>query len=377
MSKTRVVNIITDLNIGGAGKVLQNFYSNCSHEDFEHWVIVPKGSLLIEILRDKGIRVVAFEHLEAKSFSLKSIGPLTRLLKKIKPDIVHTHACLSGRIAASLCRNVVVMYTRHCVYEPHPIAKSFIGRALGWVVFSLFSDRAIAITPASMKNLTSTGIPGNKVDVLMNGTEPLRRMTEKSLLETRNNYGIAEDEFVFTMLGRLEEIKGHRYFIKAAKIVSEKEPRARFLIAGEGNTVNELKKMAMDMGDRIIFAGFIKDVYKIVNITDVLVNASYGTEASSLAIIEAMSLGKPMIASDYGENPYQVEDNVTGLIIPQKDETALADAMLKLMKDKNIYEQMSIKSVEVFRERFTAAIMAANIEDIYRKSVKKDVPKIS
>jgi len=228
-----------------------------------------------------------------------------------------------------------------------------------------------------MKNLTSTGIPGNKVDVLMNGTEPLRRMTEKSLLETRNNYGIAEDEFVFTMLGRLEEIKGHRYFIKAAKIVSEKEPRARFLIAGEGNTVNELKKMAMDMGDRIIFAGFIKDVYKIVNITDVLVNASYGTEASSLAIIEAMSLGKPVIASDYGGNPYQVEDNVTGLIIPQKDETALADAMLKLMKDKNIYEQMSIKSVEVFRERFTAAIMAANIEDIYRKSVKKDVPKIS
>ena len=373
MDKTRVVNIITDLNVGGAGKVLQNFYSNCDYDKFEHWVIVPRGSALIGILKDKGPRVVAFEHLEAKSFSPKSIGPLFKLIKKINPDIVHTHACLSGRIAASFKKDIKVIYTRHCVFEPGRLAKSFIGRIIGKTVFRLFADRAIAITPASMKNLTATGIPGNSIDVLMNGTEPLQKMSAMDIAEARQSLGIRESDFVFTMLGRIEEIKGHRYFIKAARIVQKTSDNARFLIVGEGTIENELEKMAMDSGDSIIFTGFMKDVYKAMNVSDVLVNASYGTEASSLAVIEAMSLGKPVIASDYGGNPYQVENNVTGLIVPQKDEISLAEAMIMLMNDRKLYERMSAGSMEAFKGKFTAAIMAANIEEIYRKLVSRDV----
>ena len=373
MDKTRVVNIITDLNVGGAGKVLQNFYSNCDYGKFDHWLIVPKGSSLIEILRDNGPRIVAFEHLEARSFSLKSIRPLSVLIKKINPDIVHTHACLSGRIAASFIKNIKVIYTRHCVFEPGRFAKSFIGRLIGKTVFRLFADRAIAITPASMKNLTATGIPGSKIDVLMNGTEPLQIMSESDIAITKESLGIREGDFVFTMLGRLEEIKGHRYFIKAARIVQKTSDNARFLIIGEGSIENELRKIAMDSGDSIIFTGFMKDVYKAMNVSDVLVNASYGTEASSLAVIEAMSLGKPVIASDYGGNPYQVENNFTGLIVPQKDETGLAEAMITLMNDINMYERMSQNSAEAFKGKFTAAIMAANIEEIYGKLVNGDV----
>jgi glycosyltransferase involved in cell wall biosynthesis len=373
MNKIKVVNVITDLNIGGAGKVLQNFYTNCDYERFEHWVVVPKGSSLIQILKGKGPRVIAFEKLAPKSFSMKSIMPLSRLLKKLKPDIVHTHACFSARIAASFKKNIKVIYTRHCVFEPGRIAGSFIGKLIGKVVFNLFADRAIAISPASMKNLTATGIPANRIDVLMNGTEALRKITPENISKERLSHGIDENDFVFIMVGRLEEIKGHRYFINAARRVLENTSNAKFLIVGEGSLENELRKITVDMGDSIIFTGFMKDVYKAVNISDVMVNASYGTEASSLAIIEAMSIGKPVIASDYGGNPYQVEDNITGLIVPAKDEIGLADAMLKLKKDKSMYEQMSMNSMDSFKSKFTAKIMASNIEEIYRKLVERDV----
>ena len=117
----------------------------------------------------------------------------------------------------------------------------------------------------------------------------------------------------------------------------------------------------------------MNDVSRAVNISDVVVNASYGTEASSLAIIEAMSLGKPVIASDYGGNPYQVEDKFTGLIVPARDEIKLAEAMIYLRSDSTTYKSMSMHSIESYRSKFTAAIMADNIEEIYRKLVKIDV----
>lgn len=373
MDKLTVVNVITDLNIGGAGKVLQNFYANCDYDNFEHWVIVPKGSSLIKLLKDIGPRVIGFEHLAPKSFSIKSILPLIRLFKKIKPDIVHTHACFTARIAAKLRKNVKVIYTRHCVFEPGHITGSYIGKLIGKVIFSLFADRAIAISPASMKNLTATGIPANRIDVMMNGTEALKKITPENILKERQSLGIDENDFVFIMVGRLEEIKGHRYFIKAARRILENTANVKFLIVGEGNIESELRKITVDIGDKIIFTGFMRDIYKAVNISDVMVNASYGTEASSLAIIEAMSLGKPVIASDYGGNPYQVEDNVTGLIVPAKDEIRLADAMLLLKNNKVMYTQMSLNSMDSFNSKFTAKIMTSNIEEIYRKLVERDV----
>ncbi|MBN1623088.1 MAG: glycosyltransferase [Clostridia bacterium] len=373
MDKIKVVNVITDLNIGGAGKVLQNFYANCNYDKFEHWVIVPKGSSLIKLLKDIGPRVIAFEHLAPRSFSLKSIIPLTKLFKKIKPDIVHTHACFTARIAAKLRKNVKVVYTRHCVFEPGRIAGSFMGKLIGKVLFSLFADRAIAISPASMKNLTATGVPVKKIDVLMNGAEPLRKITPAGRLKTRQSLGIDENDFVFIMVGRLEEIKGHRFFIEAARRVLEKTSNVKFLIVGEGSIENELRKITVDMGNNIIFTGFMTDVYKAVNISDVMVNASYGTEASSLAIIEAMSIGKPVIASDYGGNPYQVEDSITGLIVPVKNIGQLAEAMLEIQKNKNLYLRMSLNSMDSFKSKFTAKIMTSNIEEIYRKLVEQDV----
>lgn len=373
MTKTRVVNIITDMNIGGAGKVLENFYTHCNFDEFEHFVVVPMGSKLIKLLKDKKVRVIAFEHLSAKSFSLKSIKPLSKLIKKIEPNIVHTHASLSARIAASSKKNVKVIYTRHCVFEPSGFAKSFIGRLAGKTVFSLFADRVIAISPASMKNLTATGIPGNKIDVLMNGVNPLRKMSPERIAEAKSELGIGQSDFVFTMLGRLEDIKGHRYFLNAAAKTSREIKDVKFMIVGEGSMGSELRRLSNNIEDDVIFTGFMKNVSKVLNVSDVLVNASYGTEASSMAIIEAMSLGKPVIASDYGGNPYQVEDNITGLIVPVKDSEKMAEAMILLSKDTDLYSELSKNASLEFKSKFTAAIMAGNIEEIYRKLVKKDV----
>ena len=102
-----------------------------------------------------------------------------------------------------------------------------------------------------------------------------------------------------------------------------------------------------------------------MNVIDVNVNASYGTEATSLSLLEGMSIGKPIIASDYGGNPELVIDGLNGLLFKNKDSLQLEKNMRKLLDDKDLYNKLSIGAEKLYTEKYTADIYARNIEDVY------------
>lgn len=368
MSKTRVVHIITDTNIGGAGKVLQNYLVHHDKHKYDVLVILPKDSLLADKLDGKGASIIRFEKLAGKSMDIKSIFPMYRLLKRLKPDIVHTHASLSSRIAAKLYGKCKIIYTRHCAYPPSEFMKSSIGKLLGRIIARLFADRAIAISKAVKENLTETGVPEEMISVMMNGVEPLRELNFQEKASVKDKYGISQDEKTAGMIGRLEPVKGHEYFIRAIKECNDNGLNIKGLIAGTGKLEGDLKQLASEIGisDRIIFTGFLDDVSPVVNILDVFVNASYGTEASSLAMLEAMSIGKPVVATNYGGNPYQVKTGKTGLIVPIKDSDYLSDAVIRLLSDEEIYAEYSKNTKDEYNKYYTAIVMAQNIEKVYK-----------
>lgn len=372
MDKTRVVNIITDNNIGGAGKVLQNYLTHYNKHEFDILVVLPRKSALKDVLEKCGASVVAFDKLTEKSMDIKSIMPMKNLLKRLNPDIVHTHASLSSRIAARLYGKCKIVYTRHCAYPPSNFMKSALGKFIGKIVARLFSDRVIAISKAVEENLTDMGVPEKMITVMMNGVEPLRELSDQEKAELRLGYGIAEDEKTAGMIGRLEAVKGHEYFIKAIKQCNENDLNIKGLIVGTGGIEDELKKLAADLGieDKIIFTGFLDDVAPVVNITDIFVNASYGTEASSLAMLEAMSLGKPVVATNYGGNPYQVKQGKTGLLVQIKQSDYLSDAIIQLLSVSDTYNQFSTNVKADYTGHYTASVMARNIEKVYKNVLK-------
>ena len=98
-------------------------------------------------------------------------------------------------------------------------------------------------------------------------------------------------------------------------------------------------------------------------------NASYGTEATSLSLLEGFSLGVPAIASDYGGNPYVVQDGVNGLVFGTRDVTGLSEALQKLMDDRALLAALGIRALSVYDQRFTARVYAENIESVYRKAL--------
>lgn len=372
----KVINVISDTNIGGAGKMLLTFLRNFNRKEFDISVALPKGSLLIPELEKLDIQYFEVDGIGEMSFSVPAIKTLQTLFEQQQPDIVHTHASLSARIAARRYKKCGIIHTRHSVFEQSRARKSFPLKQIMGFINNYLSDVIIAVSPAAKANMVETGTKHEKVQIIFNGVDPVVPLTqdEKNLEMAR--LGCTEDDFICAIIARLEKVKGHEYILKAAELFKLHNNNVRIIIAGTGAELESLKLMATKMElDNCIFTGFVQDIRKIEGIMHLQLNASYGTEATSLSILEGMSLGVPAVVTDFGGNPYVVQDGVTGVVVPKKNYTAIYEAVMSLINDKNLYEQMKEKSVLRFNEIFTSTAMTENIQDVYRKLYKDKVTK--
>lgn len=368
----KVLNIISDRNIGGAGRCVLNFLKHYDREKFDVSVALPRGSLLVPEINKLNTRTIEIDGIADKSLDFKAIGTLLDTVRTENPQIVHTHGTMSGRIAGRLAGKKVI-YTRHSVFPVNPRIKKGLGRFLNKTVNELFADDIIAVADAAKENLTDGGISPDKIKVILNGVEGVKRLSAPEADEIRSRYDISSEDFVVGIMARLEAVKGHKYLIDAVGALKEKYGKSiKALIIGAGGIEDELKKYVndKDMQDSVLFTGFIKNVGEILSVLDVQINASYGTEATSLALLEGMSMGIPAVVSDYGGNPGVIKDGENGLIFETKNSDALAEAILKLINDKTKYKYMQKRSVEIFKRKFTAEIYAANIQSVYEGVLK-------
>jgi glycosyltransferase involved in cell wall biosynthesis len=367
---TKLVHVISDTNIGGAGRILLAYLNRRDRAAFDVSVIVPEGSLLIPDLVKTGVKLYQIQNIAERSFSRRAVFSLLRIFKEAKPGIVHTHAALSARIAAKMYGKCKIVHTRHSVFDQSAAAKRFPLKCILGFINNFFSHAIIAVSPAAKLNLTETGTNPDKVTVIYNGVEPLEPLTDSERAHEREKWGLSPDDFVCSIIGRLVPEKGHDYILEAAALLKQNLPRVRVLIAGIGPRSDELRETADKMGlDNVIFTGFIGDIRRILSITDLSLNASYGTEATGLSLIEGMSLGVPVAASDFGGNPYVVSDGVDGVLFPKKNGAALYDAVAEIYGNGEKHYGMCVKAYEKYRQLFTAQVMADGIENVYRKLI--------
>lgn len=360
----RVIHVITDTNIGGAGRILLNLLRNRDRSAFEMSVVLPRGSLLIPEINALGCKTVEAGHMADRSFSPRAVAELSRLLRAERPDVVHTHAAMSARIAARLfVKNCRVVNTRHSVFDVPGYKKHFPYRTLSGLFNNYFSDRIIAVSPAAKDNITDIGVDPAKAAVIFNGVDPVKRLDSGEKARIRRRYGLEPKDFVCAIIARLEKVKGHEYIIEAAR---ELPPDVKVIIAGTGGEEESLRAAARGLPN-CVFAGFVKEIYEIENIMDLQLNASYGTEATSAALLEGMSLGVPAVVSDFGGNPYVIENGVNGLVVPKRDAQAIRGAVMELKADSRRYKEMSENCQKMFGERFTSRVMTEATERLYRE----------
>jgi len=368
----RVLNIISDSNIGGAGRVLLNYLRYADAERFETLIAVPRGSLLAEPLRELGGKVYEVDGLAERSYHADDVRMLKALIHGTKPDIVHTHGSLSGRIAARQC-GAVVIYTRHSAFPVPAKLRYPPGRWVNKLVNEHYADHIIAVSPAAAENLTDAGISAKKITVMMNGVAPVERCGAETCAAVRKEWGVEDGDFVLGILARIEPYKGHLHIVEAAEMLKAEGRRFKVLIAGKGGYEDELRGEVARRGleNEVRFLGFCSDVAPFLSVLDVQLNASYGTETSSLSILEGMSMGVPAVVSDYGGNPWLVDDGENGLLFPNRSSAGLKAAVARLMDEPETLARMQKRAVEIFNERFTGEIFARNVERVYLKAMEE------
>lgn len=370
--KIKIIEVSSDTNIGGAGKCLLTLLENFDYNKFDVKVVLPKNSLLKPHIDKLGIQVIETDGIADKSLDMSAVKTLKAIFKREKPDIVHTHASMSARIAARAA-GAKVVYTRHSVFPPSKRISRGIGKVINGMINNYYADAIIAVAEAAKENLTDTGVKDSKIRVILNGVEGLSPVSSDEKRIIKERFNLPDGYKAVSIVARLEDIKGHDYFIEAADKLLKKGIKARFYIAGTGSYEQHLKDKVKKLAreEQIIFTGFISDVDKLMSITDVQANASFGTEATSLALLEGMSLGIPAVVSDFGGNPGVIKNGENGFIVPKKDAAALAQKLETLLTDNEIYAKQSVLARKIFSEKFTAAAMTRRTEELYLELIKR------
>lgn len=364
----RVIEVISDTNIGGAGTVLLTCLANFDRRCFSVSVALPKGSLLTGRVLALGYPVHEMEITGDASYDSAAVSQYCRLFRREKPDIVHTHASLSARIAAFLCGVPSRIYTRHSTFDPPKKLTTFPGKQVGGLFNSSLSTRIVAVSESTKKNLTDTGVNPAKIRVIINGADPLPQIPAARREALRAVLGIPDGVLVFGMSARLEAVKGHEYFLRAAAKLVADGYDARFLIMGGGSCEESLRSLTdqLHLKKYVIFTGHVSEVAAYVAVFDVIVNCSYGTEATSMALAEAMSLSKPVIASDFGGNPYLVRNGENGYVVPQKDPAALADRLELFCREPERIAILGKGAYARYESELTGVAMTAQYERLYK-----------
>ena len=362
----KVINILSDTNIGGAGRCLVNYLKYRDVAGFDVKVIVPRGSQLIPDILATGTEVIEADGIADRSFCAEGVRSIIKILRKEKPDLVHTHGALSGRIAARVC-GAKIISTRHSAF---PVPKKLQKGPLHWLngaVNFILADRIIAVSPATAENMIQSGISPNIITVLGNGVAPIVRSDEASCDAMRQKWAIPDRVFTAGIPARLEVYKGHHLLLEAARELKQEGRDFRILIAGTGSEEDAIRRKIQqwDLSSHVVMMGFVQDIPTLLSIMDIQLNCSYESEACSLSIIEGLSMGVACVASRCSGNPWLVRDGVNGYLFENRDPHDLANKIRALMDEPAALRQLRAGALESYNSRFTAQIFAKNIESLY------------
>lgn len=364
--KMKIYHVLTDRNIGGAGRWLLNYLKYCDTEKFDVRVVLPADSLLCERVEALQIPVIKIQEMEDRSYDKTALSALTKLFLQDQPDVVHTHASLTARMAAKKAGVAHIFHTKHCMENP---SRNMVKKMAKRMINHRYSDKVIAVSKAVRRSMIAGGTDGNQIVTIYNGITPLAPLTPNEKQEILDQFHVPKGNKTVGIVARLEEVKDHQTFLRAAERICKVRQDVTFLIVGTGSQKEALQTEVKLMGqtERILFTGFVSDVEKIEAALDVAVITSK-QEALCLSLIESMSAGVPAVGTDSGGISEVICHGETGYLVAVGDDAALAERILELLSNRNTYESMSKRGMQVTREYFTAQQMAEKIEQLYMEA---------
>jgi glycosyltransferase involved in cell wall biosynthesis len=369
MNRRRVLHLITRLPIGGAERMLLGVLRNLDATRFDSIVccIQDRGELADEV-ESLGIPVRALGLMQRGGFDQRVIPALRHLIREQKVELLHSHlyhANLYGRLAAWRA-GIPIIASVHNTYTRRKWHRHMINGLLARFTFRITAGSA----DVERDIVRYDRVAPEKVARLANCIDLDRVMTSLSPTAAKQRLGFEPVDLVIATVGRMEEQKGHAFLLDAfASLLQTPELEGmplRLVVVGDGRLKSAMEQRAADLGIATAcrFPGSIKDLADVYRAIDVFVMPSLW-EGLSLAMLEAMAAGLPMVATDVGGVRDVLGDNMRGMLVPAADVGALAQAVRGLLLDKEKRGAMADSGSRHVRENFSVSALSRQLAELY------------
>jgi glycosyltransferase involved in cell wall biosynthesis len=367
MSRYTILHTIETAGPGGAENVLLSLVSNLDATRFHSLVVLPEGRWLPKKLRERGISTVTAD--SKGWYDLSLLRTLARLVRRERVNLIHSHlpdqnfySCLVGRLTN--CKTIVTYHG-----SPNIPTNGGTRRAVkAWVV--RHSADAVVVVSDYLKGLfAGAGFPADRITRIYNGVN-ICQFDSSGAGRLRADLGCPPGAKLVGMVANLRRSKGYEYFIRAARKVSETLPQTRFVAVGEIETgmASRMTALKEELGlqDRFLFLGFREDIAAVLSDLDVFVLSSV-SEGLSIATLEAMAAGKPVVVTRSGGPQEIVEDGRTGFLVPPADPAALAARICELLDNPNLAATLGRNARQEVENKFSLAGMIGEYERLYER----------
>ncbi|MEP7016373.1 MAG: glycosyltransferase, partial [Verrucomicrobiota bacterium] len=383
----RILYVHNSADFYGASRSLVRLLHGSDRRKFLPLVVLPEDGPLRQVIENLGVRVIIDPSLAIISrysswfltmfYRLPiSVRHLLRLIRKESIDLVHTNTgvIIAPGLAARLAGVPHVWHMRESFREARPRL---------WEIYSkyirLVADKIIAVSNATAAQFSDR----SKVAVIHNGfSVDDFVMPSGTRSEFRRGVNLSENDLVTGCVGRIKwGRKGQEHLIQAANLLKKRGIISKILVVGSpfpGNEIHleRLKQLANDLGvqDQIIYTGEVTDAKPAYTSMDVFVLPSAYPEPFGGVVMEAMSMGLPVIATNLGGSLDQVVEGVTGYLVPPGDPDALAARIEVLAKDPELRRRMGAAGRERIARDFSLSDMVKKVESVYDSVVPMEHP---
>lgn len=381
-ARPTVVRIIARLNIGGPA--LHTMHLSAGLADTHPTVLVAgnvdegEADLFDEVVA-RGVRVVRLPELGRRLSpwqDLVALVKLVRLLRELRPTVVHTHTAKAGtlgRIAALVARVPVRVHTFHG-HVFHGYFRPAVTRAFLAVerMLARATTRVVTVSTGQARELVDEYriCPADKMRVVPLGLEldrfaPARTAHLRG--ELRAELGLGAEPVV-AVVGRLVPIKDHELLLRAAARVAEAGEPFHLAVVGGGPLEPRLRELAAELGleRRVSFLGWRRDLDRIYAGCDVVALSSRN-EGTPVCLIEALAAGRAVVSTDVGGVREVLRGGELGVLVPHGDPAALADGLLSLLRDPALRERLGARGAAEAPVRFGVARLLADVRDLYNE----------
>ena len=363
MGKFKVLHIFSSTSTGGAEKMTVSIAKNLNKfsNDFESVVAAPKKSYIYEQALAENLRIYDFSC--RGSFTPTGLFKLFNIIRKEKVNIVHVHQgklYWTALVMKIFFKNLKVALHRHQDTRHKWYAK--------W--HYKLADITFAVSNAVKENLVKCeNAPENKISVLYNGFDFenfAKDIDCKDLIEKYN----LKDKIIIGTVGAMVSLegKGQKYLLEAISQLRKSYNNIVCLLIGDGigRKEQELYAKELKIDDLAIFTGYQENVAKYINVMNIFCLPSCDTEGFGNVNIEAQYLAKPVITTNIGGVPETVIKDKTAIMVSPKNAKELANAISKLIENKDYALKLGIEGKKFVEQTFSANVMINNLVNSYK-----------